>query len=262
MVNFISIFSIASLVLSGIVSATSDGSNVRRHHVSAIQRRAAHDHQAAVLADRNLPSSPSDGAAAVRRKARRAAGRCKARNTTSTDITSTSTDSPSTTTSLKMVKTTTTSVGAPGNPGGDPTTTSTPTTTKHTTSTHTTSKAAKTTSVSSGGGGGSGTTYSGDGTYYGTGLGACGITSKDTDYIVAVSHLLYDSYPGATANPNDNPICGKKIEAHYGGNSVTVTVVDRCVGCAMRDLDFSPSAFSQLADQSLGRISITWQWAS
>ena len=33
------------------------------------------------------------------------------------------------------------------------------------------------------------------GTYYATGLGACGITNTDTDYIAAVSHTLFDNYP-------------------------------------------------------------------
>nr|AGT80108.1 riboflavin aldehyde-forming protein [Hemileia vastatrix] len=95
---------------------------------------------------------------------------------------------------------------------------------------------------------------SGDGTYYGTGLGSCGITNHDSDMIVAVSHLLYDSFPGATDNPNHNPVCGKRIVAEYGGKSVTVTVTDRCGGCKLEDLDFSPEAFSQLADQSVGRL--------
>lgn len=101
--------------------------------------------------------------------------------------------------------------------------------------------------------------FSGDGTYYSTGLGACGITNTDTDYICAISHELYDEYtPGS--NPNDNTLCGKKIKAFYGGKSVEVTVVDRCEGCSYYDLDFSPSAFEQLADELLGRIKITWEW--
>lgn len=32
-------------------------------------------------------------------------------------------------------------------------------------------------------------------TFYMTGLTACGVTNKDTDYIAAVSHLLFDTYP-------------------------------------------------------------------
>ena len=52
------------------------------------------------------------------------------------------------------------------------------------------------------------------GTYYATGLGACGIYNVDTDYIAAASHILYDSFPGyAGGNPNDNPICNLKITA-------------------------------------------------
>ncbi|CUM46027.1 uncharacterized protein AC631_02205 [Debaryomyces fabryi] len=103
--------------------------------------------------------------------------------------------------------------------------------------------------------------HSGEGTFYSTGLGACGKTSQDTDYIVAVSHILYEENQ-VNGNSNDNSLCGKKIKATYEGNSVEVTVVDSCEGCSENDLDFSPSAFSQLADQSLGRIDITWEWVN
>jgi len=104
--------------------------------------------------------------------------------------------------------------------------------------------------------------FSGDGTYYETGLGACGWYNSDTDYIAAVGAGYFDSYPGATANPNDNPICGRQITAQYGGNQVSVSIVDRCAGCAgAYDLDFSPSAFSQLADQSVGRLTgVQWSF--
>lgn len=104
------------------------------------------------------------------------------------------------------------------------------------------------------------TVFSGDGTYYETGLGACGIYNVDTDYICAMSHLFFDQYT-PNGNPNHNTLCGKKINAFYNGKTVQVTVTDRCEACAYADLDFSPSAFSQLADQSLGRIKITWEWA-
>lgn len=102
--------------------------------------------------------------------------------------------------------------------------------------------------------------FSGEGTFYDTGLGSCGVTNTDTDYIVAISHELYDKYT-PNGNPNDNSLCGKKIKASYEGKSVEVTVVDRCEGCAYYDLDFSPSAFSDLVSQNLGRIDITWEWA-
>ncbi|KAH9922477.1 RlpA-like double-psi beta-barrel-protein domain-containing protein-containing protein [Fomitopsis serialis] len=106
-------------------------------------------------------------------------------------------------------------------------------------------------------------TQTGDATYYETGLGACGVTNTDSDYIVAVSENLFDNYPGYTgANPNDNPVCNKQITASYNGKSVTVTVTDRCTGCDTTSLDFSPSAFQQLADLSVGRLhGMTWDWS-
>ncbi|KAI5949870.1 DAG7 [Candida jiufengensis] len=104
-----------------------------------------------------------------------------------------------------------------------------------------------------------GSTFSGEGTFYSPGLGACGSYHSDSDYIIAISHELYDSH-NVGGNPNNNPLCNKKIRASYNGKSVDVTVVDRCEACAYNDLDFSPTAFSQLADQSLGRIDITWEW--
>ncbi|TFY66344.1 hypothetical protein EVG20_g4747 [Dentipellis fragilis] len=101
---------------------------------------------------------------------------------------------------------------------------------------------------------------SGQGTFFEVGVGACGITNVDTDLVVAVSQQLFDTFPGAGANPNANPICNKPITAHFQGKSVSVKVTDRCAACALNDLDFSPSAFSKLADQSAGRIAITWDF--
>lgn len=102
-------------------------------------------------------------------------------------------------------------------------------------------------------------TYTGEGTFYSTGLGACGGRNKDSDYIVALSENFYKEYtPGN--NPNKNTLCGKKLRAFYNGKSVDVTVVDCCVGCGYYNLDFSPAAFRQLADQKLGRIQVTWLW--
>lgn len=44
-----------------------------------------------------------------------------------------------------------------------------------------------------------------------------------------------------------------------GGQTVTVTVEDKCEGCAVFDLDMSPAAFDTLADPSVGRIhGVTW----
>jgi len=104
-------------------------------------------------------------------------------------------------------------------------------------------------------------TQSGQGTWYGIGLGACGITNSGNDRIAAVSHLLFDTFPGYTGtNPNNNPVCNRGVTAFFQGKSTHVTITDRCTGCALTDLDFSPAAFDDLADPSLGRIDITWVW--
>ncbi|GAB7352038.1 hypothetical protein MBLNU459_g2550t1 [Dothideomycetes sp. NU459] len=82
----------------------------------------------------------------------------------------------------------------------------------------------------------------GDLTYYGTGLGSCGITSSDSDDIVAVSHIIFDA-ASTGSDPNSNPLCGKMIRAERydeqvgARRSVDLKVVDRCTGCAATDLD-------------------------
>ncbi|KAI0759665.1 RlpA-like double-psi beta-barrel-protein domain-containing protein-containing protein [Irpex lacteus] len=103
-----------------------------------------------------------------------------------------------------------------------------------------------------------GQTFTGDATWYQPGVGACGISNTAADHIVAVSASFYDTFPGATPNPNNNPICGRQMTVNYQGRSTTVTVVDRCVGCALHDIDLSPAAFSDLAPTSAGRIPVSW----
>lgn len=102
--------------------------------------------------------------------------------------------------------------------------------------------------------------YSGDGTYYDVGLGACGDTNTDTELVVAISSELYDQTRTGANKPSS--LCGKYANVSYGGKSVKVKIVDRCPGCAYGSLDFSPSAFTQIASQDLGRIhDIQWSLA-
>jgi hypothetical protein len=102
-------------------------------------------------------------------------------------------------------------------------------------------------------------TPSGKFTYYNPGLCACGQTHGDGDYVVALSHADFDpSTPNG--NPNNNPLCGRRLRASYNGKSVEVTVVDRCVACNSGGLDLSPAAFGALADLGLGVIYGTWDW--
>ncbi|KDN48119.1 hypothetical protein RSAG8_03135, partial [Rhizoctonia solani AG-8 WAC10335] len=84
-------------------------------------------------------------------------------------------------------------------------------------------------------------------TYFSIGLGACGWWNRDDEWVVAISHELYDNYPGyAGGNPNNNPVCGRTADITYGGKTIRVGIVDRCEGCALWDVDLSPSAFQQV----------------
>ncbi|KAG8760567.1 hypothetical protein FRC11_000242 [Ceratobasidium sp. 423] len=259
---------LAASVSSMSIGHTSNQLVHRRHaadvHESVIQARGA---RRAVPVEDVPDVVKRDNTAPRRRKRGLNQRRCSPKTTSAlpetTAAASTSSVEPSTTpepesTTSKAKAEPTTSSKA------EPTTSSKAKYTKTFQTPTTTSTSAKPTATSDDdSGSSSGGTYTGQATYYDTGLGSCGITSTNSDYIVAVSHLLYDGFNGYTGgDPNSNPICGKKIKANYQGKSVTVTVVDRCTGCALRDLDFSPTAFTQLADQSLGRLDgMTWSFA-
>ncbi|KAL0579471.1 hypothetical protein V5O48_002513 [Marasmius crinis-equi] len=102
-------------------------------------------------------------------------------------------------------------------------------------------------------------TLTGDATFYDPGLGACGKTNNGGQLIAAVAAPVFDGFPGAGANPNANPICGKKAKVTFKGKSVTVNIVDRCPGCGSSGIDLSPAAFSKLASQSVGRLTgVKW----
>ncbi|KAF9065135.1 RlpA-like double-psi beta-barrel-protein domain-containing protein-containing protein [Rhodocollybia butyracea] len=96
-------------------------------------------------------------------------------------------------------------------------------------------------------------TFSGEGTFFQPGLGACGFTNTASQLVAALGRIDFDSF--------SNHVCGRKVKASSGGKSVVVEIVDRCDGCPGKfDLDFSPAAFNALADPSAGRIPITWEF--
>ncbi|KAK7055415.1 DPBB-1 domain-containing protein [Favolaschia claudopus] len=154
--------------------------------------------------------------------------------------------------------------------------------------------------------------HTGDMTYYGQGLGACGDVYDDNSFTAAVSMEMFDNWPGSTGQQNRAPICGPFVpgrqainnaglmvstvkssiggfaqiggdglincvgsgtgvsdhQCHipltatvtHGDKSIQVKIVDRCVGCAVDDIDLTPAAFAALADMSLGRTSVKWQF--
>lgn len=95
---------------------------------------------------------------------------------------------------------------------------------------------------------------SGQATYFQTGLGACGWTSSDSDFIVALNEPMYqiDSH------------CGEKVAIHNPakGTWAVATVVDECPGCAWGSLDMSPALFSALnqGDMDEGVFHIGWHF--
>ncbi|KAK7694839.1 hypothetical protein QCA50_002027 [Cerrena zonata] len=248
---------VASLALSVSALATPHAAHGKRHHdiAARVASPEAHPEPIVHVAPR-----------------KRSAKRCKAPASSSV-APSSSSSAPAVTSSAVInvgadPATTSEAPVAVTTEAPAPTTSKAPATTKAATTkaaetpTTTTQAPAPTTTASSGGSG-SGDTYSGDGTFYDTGLGACGITNSDSDFIAAIGHGGFDSFPGYNgANPNNNPICNKEALVHYQGKSVKVKITDRCGGCDNPySLDFSPAAFQQLADPSVGRIhDITWSW--
>ena len=109
------------------------------------------------------------------------------------------------------------------------------------------------TSSSSGSSSGSVHVRNGDATHYQPGLGSCGEQSDSSEMVVALPHSLFDSKMGGS-NPNNNPLCGKKVKASFDDKSIEVKVVDRCPGCGENDLDLSPTAFQKLAPLGKGRL--------
>jgi len=109
----------------------------------------------------------------------------------------------------------------------------------------------------------SGTSYSGDFTYYDVGTGACNATNVPTDHMVAISHVIFDSYSAeANGNSNHNPVCGKLVTiTAMDGSSYQAPVWDRCVGCEEGDLDMPEDFFNTVTSKGDGRVhNMKWSW--
>lgn len=78
------------------------------------------------------------------------------------------------------------------------------------------------------------------------------------DKVVALSHDMMGTSSNVGQGSDANSYCGKTITVTYGSKSVEAIVVDKCMGCAMYDVDLSNAAFDELADESLGRGTAKW----
>ncbi|KAF8352338.1 RlpA-like double-psi beta-barrel-protein domain-containing protein-containing protein [Amanita rubescens] len=85
-------------------------------------------------------------------------------------------------------------------------------------------------------------------TYYEAGLGACGKTSTDGDFIVAINT---EQYAGGA-------LCFETVTITAMGKTTTAQIVDECMGCPYAGLDFSPSLFKFFAPEGDGVIYGTW----
>ncbi|WVF69107.1 hypothetical protein IAT40_003881 [Kwoniella sp. CBS 6097] len=92
---------------------------------------------------------------------------------------------------------------------------------------------------------------SGTATYYDAGLGACGWTNSNSDYVVAVNSAQFDQ-----GN------CGKQIWIYNGatGKTVSAQAADECPTCNYGDLDLSQGLFGALTNDNydLGVFDMTW----
>ncbi|KAF1820106.1 uncharacterized protein K489DRAFT_324621 [Dissoconium aciculare CBS 342.82] len=108
-----------------------------------------------------------------------------------------------------------------------------------------------------------GTSYTGDATYtdFSIGLGSCGTLNQNSENVVAISHLIFDSF--GTANPNNNPTCNKMINIKgLDGQTYQAKVTDRCPVCAVGSIDLPQQLFNKVTSNGDGRVhGIEWSWA-
>ncbi|RKP35263.1 RlpA-like double-psi beta-barrel-protein domain-containing protein-containing protein, partial [Dimargaris cristalligena] len=88
------------------------------------------------------------------------------------------------------------------------------------------------------------------------GTGSCGWLNQDTELVAALNAPQF----GNPANPNNSPFCGQQIVVKGPKGSVQATIVDKCPACKSGDIDLSPAAFNQIADEAQGRVGITWSF--
>jgi len=82
-------------------------------------------------------------------------------------------------------------------------------------------------------------------TWFNPGLGACGGHNGDNDFIIAISHIIW----------NGGSHCGDTVTISYRGKSVQATVVDECMGCDPNHIDLSPGLLHHIAGPGTDMVS-------
>lgn len=128
-----------------------------------------------------------------------------------------------------------------------------------------------------GGGGGNGSgSGSGNGGAATTGTGPTATCAEPAQHAGDATFYAADGSGNCSFEPTGDLMVGAMNQSDYAGSAacgacvhlvgpsgeVTVRIVDRCPGCDEGDIDLSPDAFSHLADQSLGRVPMTWKYVA
>ncbi|KAF8489965.1 Non-catalytic module family EXPN protein [Russula emetica] len=95
-----------------------------------------------------------------------------------------------------------------------------------------------------------GTSFTGSGTFYNPGLGACGQTNSGDQLVVAIPTDIFGN--GAH--------CGQQVDIVFKNKSVQATVVDECPTCDGEGIDMSPTLFQNFAATAVGVIEVTWNF--
>ncbi|KAK7043643.1 hypothetical protein VNI00_008254 [Paramarasmius palmivorus] len=85
-------------------------------------------------------------------------------------------------------------------------------------------------------------------TFYDAGLGACGKTNSNSDWIVALNAEQW----------NGGSNCWKMITINYGGKTAVAQITDLCPSCSYGALDLSRGLFDHFANEDLGVIYGQW----
>lgn len=89
-------------------------------------------------------------------------------------------------------------------------------------------------------------------TFYDAGLGACGKTNSNSDFIVALNANQFGS----------GGYCFQTITIIVNGKTASAQITDECMGCPYGGLDFSRGLFEYFASESAGVLTGSWYFGA